>query len=342
MDQTQTQQNIALYYSKLPKDLQEVFSSMVWLETLKNISSKYNLNQEQQSTLGVETSTVLLAIDNIDDYQNNLKINLQLPIEISEKIIQEINISILGPILSSLKGAYNNNVNRKDEEIIEEAVNKVNYRSTIYTIARSYNLNVTQMGALENAVTDLINGKINPDDFEDILEKNTELPSDEVFKIATEVNDKILSKIRESLKSLSVKEEGLEKIDTSDIGIPVNTPNHNQNTVIDLDIHKDIELPTLKQQEIKTRKEVSPTIKNQIQEEKLELKGEVQKEIPNIPKITLSPLLMQKLNGNFKKEMTTTDHSLNNLTKINPTNQTPRPPISYPPQKDPYRMNPEE
>ncbi len=62
MDKEELQKKIAEYYLKLPKEAQEVFSSMKWLETLKNICEKYSLDENQIKTLGIETSLILLGI----------------------------------------------------------------------------------------------------------------------------------------------------------------------------------------------------------------------------------------------------------------------------------------
>ena len=102
MDQKKLQQQIAYYYSKLPLDAQNMFSSMKWLETLKVISIKYALNDKQIETLGTETTLVLLGIIHPEDYEETLVNELDLSIESVEKIFIEINESVLKPIRREL------------------------------------------------------------------------------------------------------------------------------------------------------------------------------------------------------------------------------------------------
>ena len=43
MNPEELKQKIAEYFAKLPKEAQDVFSSMVWMNTLNEIIAKYNL-----------------------------------------------------------------------------------------------------------------------------------------------------------------------------------------------------------------------------------------------------------------------------------------------------------
>ena len=73
MNKEEIQKNIGLYYSKLPPNLQEIFSSMRWLETLKQISSKYNLTEDQIRIIGTETTIVLLGMNDLTEYERILE-----------------------------------------------------------------------------------------------------------------------------------------------------------------------------------------------------------------------------------------------------------------------------
>ena len=58
------------------------------------------------------------------------------------------------------------------------------------------------------------------------------------------------------------------------------------------------------------------------------------------------PILAQKLNSTFQTPTVTTEHSLENLTKMSNQNDTisqpPKPaPSAYPPKGDPYRLSPD-
>ena len=64
----------------------------------------------------------------------------------------------------------------------------------------------------------------------------------------------------------------------------------------------------------------------------------------------IHPILAQKLSGSFQVGATSTEHTLENLSKTKElpsgtsTTEIPKPsaPASYPPSKDPYRLSPEE
>src|SRR3989344_8884181 len=102
MDQKELQEKIALYYSKLPPKAQEVFSGMAWLETLKAISQKYGLTEKQIETLGTETTLVLLGIIHLVEYEEALTNELGLPRNSTDKMVQEIQESIIKEIRPEL------------------------------------------------------------------------------------------------------------------------------------------------------------------------------------------------------------------------------------------------
>ena len=119
MDQEQLQQKIAEYYAKLPNGVQTVFSSMKWLESLESLSTKYNLNESQKSTLGTETMLVLLGIIHLVEYENVLEKELEMPKVQFDKMLIEIDESILRTIRPQLSEAF-----KKNNEVIEEKVQK--------------------------------------------------------------------------------------------------------------------------------------------------------------------------------------------------------------------------
>ncbi|MFA6514714.1 MAG: hypothetical protein WCT42_00410 [Candidatus Paceibacterota bacterium] len=126
MDQTQLQQNIAKYYAKLPSDLQQSFSSMAWMEDLKNISTKYSLTNEQTETLATETTLVLLGIVHLEDYVLTLKNDLKLNDETFNKILDDLDANILKDTKDDLVKTFELNIellekenSNKEKEIIK-------------------------------------------------------------------------------------------------------------------------------------------------------------------------------------------------------------------------------
>ncbi len=121
MDQTQLQQKIAEYYVKLPKEAQTVFANMKWMEDLKRISAKYNLNEEQIATLATETTLVLLGIIHLNEYEKIIVSEFKISKESTDKIIAEIYISILKAVQPHLIKAFDTNAKFLAEEKIKNA-----------------------------------------------------------------------------------------------------------------------------------------------------------------------------------------------------------------------------
>ena len=98
MDQVQLQEKISLYYQKLPEETKVLFAGMSWIETLKEIDTKYSLNDEQIQTLGTETTILLLSIISPDDYEQTLRNNLNLEEEKVTQILKDINEKIINDV----------------------------------------------------------------------------------------------------------------------------------------------------------------------------------------------------------------------------------------------------
>ena|SRR3989344_971320 len=307
MNPEELQKNIALYYSKLPPKLQENFSSMKWLETLNAISVKYGLNQSQTQTIGTETTLVMLGIVHPDEYEETLKKELTLPAESLEKILTEINNSVLNQIRPELIEAFGTNIMPQTPEELKIAqeldtrfaklpdeirniIDTSNYQTTLYVIARNNGLSVTQMGALEIIVVDLMTGVIHSDKFEEAVKNSLKLPDEKIRAIVDSVNEKILKGIRTKMVELSSRKEKEEKSDTQ----------------------------ILKSAGI----EIIP--------EKLEITSTEK------PKPT-PPILTQKLSGFVKNNVVETDHSLHNISEEKKPIDAP----SNKPKIDPYREIPE-
>ncbi|MEK7585657.1 MAG: hypothetical protein AAB477_00245 [Patescibacteria group bacterium] len=218
MDQTQLQQQIALYYSKLSPDLQAVFSSMKWMDSLRIINTKYTLNEAQIQTLGTETTLLLIGIINLEEFAETLYNELGIESDVVERIITEVNDSILEPILPSLDQAYQNHVGslvaekyegleKLDERFlklpkeVQKAISESHYQQTLYTIASKQKLSMEQMGSLEEATNKVLLGIIHPDKYETELKEKLGLPADKTTELVNDVNEGVLKNIREILKS---------------------------------------------------------------------------------------------------------------------------------------------
>ncbi len=217
MDQKQLQEQIALYYSKLPTDVQQSFSSMKWMETLKTVSTKYGLNENQKEILGTETTILLLGIITLEDYVTTLFNELGMVSTMIEKMVTEINDSVLKPILPSLAQAYDNHVEslvaekyggrenlddrfKKLPKEVQQAITESNYQAALYAIASENKLSIDQMGALEEATNKVLLGMIHPEKYEAELKEKLNLSQEKITVLANAVNENVLKSIRAMLK----------------------------------------------------------------------------------------------------------------------------------------------
>lgn len=227
MNQEQLQQKIAEYFEKLPKEAQDVFSSMGWMEILKNIDTKYSLNNNQIEILGAETTLVLLGIIHVEEYKKILEKELELEKEITEKIIIEINETILKTIKEGLSKTFEANaislaekeapvVEKKPEfdprflnmpKDVEEAIALSNWKENLYKIAQKHKLTVEQMGVLEEVTIKVIKNEIHPDKYEEELASKITIAKEDISNLVKDVNEEILKKIRESMRNQKNEEE---------------------------------------------------------------------------------------------------------------------------------------
>ncbi len=325
MNPQQLQQKIAYYFEKLPPQAQEVFSKMEWLEKLQGVSRVYALSDEQMETLGTETTLVLLGIVNLDEYEKILNQELHLPRLTLDKIVEEINRSILTPIRPDLETAFTANASANTPEQIElgtklderfaklskdaqEAVTSTNYYGELYAIAEENNLSIAQMGMLEECVTRVVIGEENGDKLESALQARVGVSAEQARKLANEINEKILKEVRKIMMG-------------------------NGSSIVEpLKEDKILEAAGIKIVEPGETLTPAPKPAPQVMPE-----GKVDLTIPELPAPlnapapapAPTPVLAQKFAGSFKIESKKTEHNI-----IPPIN-------SYPKGEDPYRIKPE-
>jgi hypothetical protein len=219
MNQQELQQKIAEFYAKLPPKAQEIFYGMGWLETLRGISTRYGLNEDQIQTIGTETMLVLLGLIHIEEYEAILEKEISLPKEKMEVMMQEINTLILSPIRPELMTVFEQNNTEKEKtndqtnliqqkidirfeklspnvrQIIEES----NYQTKIYEVSKRNNLTVAQIAKLEEIITNTLLGTIRPEEFESSIKNNLDLDTEKIKIITEEINEKILKEIRNKI-----------------------------------------------------------------------------------------------------------------------------------------------
>jgi hypothetical protein len=340
MTQEELQKTIAEYYLKLPKESQEMFSRMEWLETLKRISIKYGLTEEQTKTLGTETTLILLGITGEMEYGNLLRNELKMASTTLDDMLLEIKRSILGPVASQITDTYQKNAGEEAErgkietelderftklpQEVQKAIIESNYYDNLYTVTKGYNLNVGQMAALEEITNGIIGGTVNASLLEERLRDKVELSEEEIKRMTVDLNEKVLRKIREKMV-------GIKK--------PTETSSSPNKVVPEETTLKRSEEVILNKAGIK----IAPT----------PVTSENKK-----PDQIIRPAntLEQKFAGAFKSPSTQTDHSLSVLSKSTvgetaspkdtSTDSAKEESVSTPLKtytgKDPYRLSPDE
>jgi hypothetical protein len=261
MDQKELQQKIAEYYQKLSPELQEVFASMKWMDSLKEISTKYSLNDEQTQTLGIETTLLLLGILHVDDYEKNLFYEMKLSEESFNKILSEVDEKILKSVKLKLVDIFEKNAEdlvkekyggsqKLDErfgslsEDLQEAVRRSNYQEKVYEIGQKYKLPIDQLGILEEIVTKTIIGDIRIDKLETELKEKIKLPGDKINELINDINNEIFKDIRRILKAQGEEKkvtENRESIANNEGEVPL--PPYNEEVKNEQPIEKELAIP---------------------------------------------------------------------------------------------------
>ncbi|NVN96661.1 hypothetical protein HXX01_00165 [Candidatus Nomurabacteria bacterium] len=216
MDQTQLQEKIALYYQKLPEETKVLFAGMSWLETLKELDTKYGLNDEQIKSLGTETTILLLGIISPEDYEQTLKTEVKLDGTKTEDLIREIDEKILKDISPKLYEAFNKNIGELAEnkygagfldkfaklpDEVKAAINDSSYQATIYEIGNKYALGIDKIGELEDITTKALVGLLKIEEYESTLKSKLGLSDDKNKEMVAELNEKIFKNIKELMKN---------------------------------------------------------------------------------------------------------------------------------------------
>ena len=212
------QQKISEYYAKLPQKAQEMFARMDWMENLKTISVKYNLTDMQIQTLGTETTLMLLGIIHANEYEGNLMTELAVPREVADKIVKDVNDTILKDFRLMLTEAYTANTMEAAEKEygagktlgerfeslpyeVRDAIENSDYQKKLYDIASKQKLSIEQMGKLENLTNKVMLGIIHPDEYTKKIAEDLAISMDASNALVLEINNQIMGSIRTALKN---------------------------------------------------------------------------------------------------------------------------------------------
>jgi len=160
-------------------------------------------------------------------------------------------------------------------ESIQELITSSGYQNILVEIGKKYQLNVEQLGMLEQETTLVMMGLTPTKDFETELTRELHVDKMKGNQIVTEINEKIFVTIRDLLKLMY-------------------TPEGEEPSVEETPEEKGLSSKTLPRTFT----------------ENLETREEMLKHIENSGSI-----LSQKLSGSFQIPKTETDHSIENITK---------------------------
>ncbi|MES2315145.1 MAG: hypothetical protein V4486_00190 [Patescibacteria group bacterium] len=344
MNPEELQKNIALYYSKLPKEAQEVFAKMDWLERLKSLTAMYGLTGQQQEILGTETTLILLGMINQGEYEATLTNEMGLKPDLIDKILVEINNGILKPIAPQLTATYQkNNVEnvpidtdrggieeklderfKKLPQNIQNAIGQSNYQTALYDIYKEYKLTIEQVGMLEDTLIEVMLTNISAGEFEREIRNKLRLDDDKTKDLIVAINEKIIKKVRQNMAASApaqIQDEEMKVLDSA--GISIIEP-----------WKKEAPAPSAPMevkpaQVVKEVKEIKPNLS--IPELPV---GDVPAPTPAAMTAPAPSILKQKFSDTFQIPTVTTQHG--ESEPVIPDRN------SYPKGTDPYRISPEE
>ncbi len=218
-------------------------------------------------------------------------------------------------------------------ESIQELILSSNYQDTLIEIGKKYQLNVEQLGMLEQETTLVMMGLTPTQDFENELIRELKIEKIKGNQIVTEINEKIFLTIRDLLKLMYTpegKEPSVEETsEPKEQKPPISPLSGGEITGTSPD--KGLSLGQ------------GPNSREGLSLERLESEKELPDGHPirnddgsRGPSVSngTGPILNQKLSGSFQIPKTETEHTINNITKASENEKTL-------PKVDPYRELPE-
>jgi hypothetical protein len=209
----ETQKIIDELVEKLPEKTRAIVTSPEIAVKIARMGSDNSLNPEQARTLEIETYLVLLGLTPIEEFDEVIRNKLIIGSDTLELMILDVHNLIFKDLMPELvdlsepeEGVGENEASVKLEEDfrnlpLEEqtAINNSNYQQTLYDILEAESLSIPQMGDLEELTTSLILGTTPSDKFEGLVKERLNLPEEKTKKLVTEINEKILRKIRANI-----------------------------------------------------------------------------------------------------------------------------------------------
>ena len=191
------------------EDFGNILKEELRVEDLRN--SQIVIDIDNQIFSNVETLLKLMYTpegEEPDLGEEELEENTSL----TPNIAKQDNTKIIDPVplKPTVETTYSNKINRettlKSNDVlkelspdIKEAIDKSDYTTALYSISQKHKLNVPQMGVLEEAVKEVMTGKMHPDKFGYYLQQNLKLSVEENTNLVNEINENIFKPIRENM-----------------------------------------------------------------------------------------------------------------------------------------------
>lgn len=203
---------------------------------------------------------------------------------------------------------------RELPEATLNAITAVDWRTPILGMRQSKGYTFEQLGDLELETELLLCGLVSPEDYQKELEKRMNISKAQASALVNEMNDLVFKKIRAEL---------VKSADRKNIFAEKSTDEKNDSDVFSsagIEIIRDQPTtPPVRQAQTERPSSSAPS--------------------HSAPKQELHPILAQKLSGSVKNEVVETEHTLDNITKINTSSSVNEKPKI--PNVDPYREIPE-
>lgn len=281
-------------FANLPQSIQVIILSDSYQRILIEIGKQNNLSRKQLGTLEMEVTMALMGLTNYKILGEELARELGIKKEQANNIDDIVKKTVFSSVLDLLDIMNNHsetetratqtgeqNVGPLDKrfaglpEDIKKIIISTGYHANLYTVADGNHLDVAQMGTLEEVTTDIVVGKLHPEDFEKILRKKIGLPEGIIEKIIAEINEKVLKPIREKMEGV------------------YNKPRSNAYEIKPEQKPEETKNPTSQPVKIIRADLSTPELPEGHQEE--------------------HPLVLEKLGGTFRAEKVETNHSINKV-----------------------------
>lgn len=201
----------------LSPEARESIDAVNWKIILLEIGDK--LNPEQLSDLEIETELLLCGILSPMEYEKELEKRLKMNKEdisillkqmdemIFQKMQQELekkikrqDIKIPTPQKDVKEVTFDPQFNSLPQSV-QKAIADSNWKEKLYSIAPKYNLNVEQMGILENTTIRFIKNEINQNQYENSLASDLKIEKEKLINLINDINNNILKNIRENMRN---------------------------------------------------------------------------------------------------------------------------------------------